>query len=403
VDNRKHGHPVLHPKEITMAEVLGSRGYATALVGKWHLAGGGSNSRGPGTGPYRRELMPQAQGFDHFLGTPAHNGFTRMPDPKRFITELMRGNRVLESPTDMDQLTSKYTAEAIRFITEHQNRPFFLYLAHNMPHVPLGVSEGFRGKSKRGFYGDVVEELDDSAGRILATLKQLGIDDRTLMIFTSDNGPWVEEHLAGKGGNDAYYGSAAPLRGWKMQTAEGGLRVPCIVRWPGHVPAGRVCREMLTSMDLLPTLAALAGAAMPKDLAIDGHDVWPVLAGKPGAKNPRQTFYYYCFNHLQAVRHGRFKLVLPRPAKPPWCSWSARMVTAVDEPQLYDLETDVAESRNLAAERPEVVAELMQLVEHAREELGDYNRIGRGARFFAEGPRRPDVKRWQKEEKSQAH
>jgi arylsulfatase len=396
VNNTKSGHPVLHPGEITLAEVLKARGYSTALVGKWHLAGGGKNTRGPGTGPFRRELMPGAQGFEYFFGTPAHNGFTREPDPKRYITELMRNDELLESPANLDLLTQKYTQEAIRFITQNTDRPFFLYLAHNMPHVPLGVSEAFRGKSKRGLYGDVIEELDWSVGQVLGTLKELGIDEKTCVVFTSDNGPWVEEHLAGEGGIDAHYGSADPLRGWKMQTWEGGLRVPCIMRWPGKIPSGRVCREMITSMDLLPTFAKLAGAEMPQDRIVDGVDVFPVIAGEPGAKNPRETFLFYCYNHLQAVRHNRWKLVLPRSEKPPWCSWSARMVTPVNEVALYDLQADIGEEQDVAKDHPEVVAELMKLVEKAREDLGDYDQIGKGARFFDEGPRRPDAVRWQK-------
>lgn len=398
VDNRKAGHPVLHPDEITMAEVLKTRGYTTALIGKWHLAGTGANSRGRGTGPFRSELMPNAQGFDLFYGTPLHNGFTREVSAKSHITELMRNDKLLESPTDMDQLTQKYTKEAVRFITENRDRPFFLYLAHNMPHVPLGASEAFRGKSRRGLYGDVIQELDWSAGQVLDTLERLGIDEQTLMVFTSDNGPWVEDHLAGEGGIDTSYGSADPLRGSKMTTYDGGSRVPCIMRWPGKIPAGRVCREMLTSMDLLPTFARLAGAKLPDDRTIDGLDVVSVLTGEANArlKNPRQTYFYYCYNHLQAVRHGRWKLVLPRPARPPWCSWSARMVTAVAVIELYDLDTDIGEQTNVADDNPEIVAQLSKLIEQARADLGDYDRIGEGARFFDDAVRRPDALRWQK-------
>ncbi|HUT95668.1 MAG TPA: sulfatase-like hydrolase/transferase [Thermoguttaceae bacterium] len=395
VANRKEGHPVLHPDEITLAEVLKSAGYATALVGKWHLAGPGKNTRGPGTGPFRSDLMPNAQGFDAFFGTPLHNGFTREVNPKRFVTELMRNEEVLESPADLNQLTRRYTEEAIRFIRQNKDRPFFLYLAHNMPHVTLGVSERFRGTSKRGLYGDVVQELDWSTGQVLDSLRELGIDENTLVVFTSDNGPWVEEHLAGEGGIDAHYGSADPLRGWKMQTWDGGLRVPCIMRWPGKIPAGRVSGELLTSMDLLPTFAALAGAHVPDDRIIDGKNVLPILLGEPDARNPRETLFYYCYNHLQAVRHGKWKLVLPRPDRAKWCSWSARMVTAVDQPELYDLDSDPGEQHDVAAEHPETVAELMKRIEQAREDLGDYDRIGRGARFFDEGVRRPDALRWQ--------
>ena len=399
VGNRKAGHPVLHPREITMAEVLKTRGYATALIGKWHLGGGGKNTRGNGTGPFRDELMPNAQGFDTFFGTPLHNGFTREVDRRSFVTELMRNTAMLESPTDMDLLTQKYTREAVRFIAENKDRPFFLYLAHNMPHVPLGASPDFRGRSQRGLYGDVIEELDHSAGEVLKALRQYGIDEQTLVVYTSDNGPWVEAPLTGNGGTDAYHGSAAPLRGWKMTTFDGGPRVPCIMRWPGKIPAGRVCREMVTSMDLLPTFARLAGAEMPSDnkigdRKIDGYDAWSIITGEEGAVNPRATYFYYCYNHLQAVRDARWKLILPRPARPPWCSWSARMVTAVERIELYDIASDMGEKNNVAAEHPEVVARLMQLIEQARNELGDYNRIGTGARFFDDAPHRPDALRW---------
>jgi len=389
--NTKAGHPVLHTDEITLAEVLKAEGYTTALVGKWHLAGGRQET-------YDESLMPTGQGFDSFFGTPLHNGFTREVDARSFKTQIMRGMEILDDFVDqeeMDGLVRRYTDEAVRFIEGHADRPFFLYLAHNMPHVPIGASEAFRGASKRGAYGDTIEELDWSMGRVLETLKEAGIDDKTLVLFTSDNGPWIEAHLALPDGSDPYYGSAGPLRGHKMTTWEGGLRVPCIVRWPGRVPAGRVCDAMIASIDVLPTFAHLAGARVPDDRTIDGRNVWPVVCGEPGAENPRTTFYYYCYNHLQAVRHGRWKLVLPRRAKPPWCSWSARMVDAVTDPALFDLETDLGETTNVAAERPEVVAELSGLIEAARCDLGDYNRVGQGARFFDDGPRRPDAAKWE--------
>ena len=377
--NRKNQHTVLHPKEVTIAELLKKAGYATACIGKWHLAGGGSGGRG--RGPFPAELMPTAQGFERFYGTPLHNGFTREPNDRRFITQLMRGSKVLESPTDLDLLTQRYTTEAVGFIRDcaARRRPFFLYLAHNMPHVPLGASEQFRGRSKRGLYGDAVEELDWSAGQVLAAVKDAGLDDNTLIVFTSDNGPWNEKHIGD------YGGSAAPLRGSKMMTWEGGPRVPCIVRWPGRVPAGKVSDEIATTMDLLPTFARLAGAKLPADRTLDGQDLLPLLTGRPGARG-KEAFFFYCYTHLQAVRNRRWKLVLPRPAKPPWTGWSARMVDAVPAPQLYDLQADPAEAHDVAAANPDVVVELMKLVEKAQADLGDYNRVGKGARFF-DGPR----------------
>ncbi len=386
VGNTKSGHPILHPDEITLAEVLKTRGYSTGLIGKWHLAG-------PRQTEYKPELMPGAQGFDYFFGTPAHNGFTRTVTAKSFKTQLMRGGEILDDfleQDEMDTLTQRYTAEAIEFITKNKDRPFFLYLAHNMPHVPLGASKDFRGKSKRGLYGDVIQELDWSAGQVMDTLKELGIDENTLMVYTSDNGPWIEQQIGD------YAGCADPLRGSKMKTWDGGPRVPCIMRWPGKIPAGKVSQELVTSMDLAPTFASLAGASMPTDRIIDGKNVLPILLDEPDAKSPHTAYYYYCYNHLQAVRSGKWKLVLPRPAKPPWTSWSARLIDAVERTELYDLAADVGETKNVAGENPEIVAELMQLVEKAREDLGDYDRIGKGARFFDEQPRRPDALRWQR-------
>ena len=398
--NTKGQHTILHPREITLAEVLKGVGYTTAIIGKWHLAG-------PRRRRYPPELMPNAQGFDYFFGTPLHNGFTRTVSARSFRTQLMRNNEILDDfldQSEMDSLTRRYTEEAVAFIRRHADRPFFLYLAHNMPHVPLGASREFRGRSRRGLYGDVIEELDWSIGQILKTLKEAGIDDQTLVLFTSDNGPWVEKHLAGKGGTDAYYGSADPLRGSKMMTWDGGLRVPCTVRWPGHIPPGRVSDELVATMDILPTFAALAGAKVPDDRVIDGKNIWPVLSGQPGAKSPHEAFFFYCYTHLQAVRSGKWKLVLPRPARPPWCGWSARMVDAVEELSLYDLEADIAEHRNVADKHPEVVARLMRLIEKAREDLGDYDRVGKGARFFDPGPKRPDMNFWRRRRpRRQAH
>ncbi len=385
--NTKGAHTVLHPEERTIAEVLRTKGYTSGLVGKWHLAGGGDRARGPGTGPYRNELMPNAQGFDYFFGTPSHNGTTREVAPDGWRTELMRDEEVLESPTDLNLLTGLYTEEALRFIERNRSRPFFLYMAHTMPHVPLGAAESFRGRSERGLYGDVVEEIDWSVGRVLDTLKRLGLEDRTLVVFTSDNGPWIEEHLGD------YGGSASPLRGRKMTTWEGGLRVPGIFRWPGGIGAGRVSDEIASTLDLLPTFAALAGADLPDGRELDGMDLWPWLSGA-AERSPRQSFLYFGYTHLQAVRDGGWKLVLERPADPPWTSWYGRMIDAVQRAELYDLRFDWGESRDVARQRGDIVERLMRTVERVRAELGDFDRTGSGARFFDAGPRRPDMDRW---------
>ncbi len=268
--NRKNQHNILHPKEITIAEVLKDAGYATALVGKWHLAGGRRDA-------YKPELMPNAQGFDYFYGTPLFNGYSRTVNHRSFKCQLMRNGEMLSQALDqtgMDELTRNYTAEAITFIRENKDRPFFLYLAQNMPHVPLGASKEFRGRSPLGLYGDVIEELDWSMGKVLDTLKDLGVEDNTLVIFTSDNGPWIEKQI----GN--YAGSADPLRGAKMTAWEGGPRVPCIMRWPGKIPAGKTCDELATTMDYWP---GLPGPSCPvTGLSTDeiSGTCWPVRLGR---------------------------------------------------------------------------------------------------------------------------
>jgi len=383
--NKKNLHTIPHTKETMLPEVLRQAGYATALIGKWHLAGGLRRS-----GNYPPHLMPNAQGFDYFYGTPLHNGTTPTVTPKAFQVQVMRNDKVLVSRLDqegMDNLTGDYTREAVQFMTEHRDEPFFLYLAHNMPHVPLGASKTFRGRSEAGLYGDAVEELDWSMGQVLDTLKTFGIDDNTFVVFTSDNGPWVETYLKG------YYGSATPLRGSKMKSWEGGPRVPCIVRWPGRIPAGQTCDEIATTMDLLPTFASLAGIPLAKDRAIDGKNVFPLISGKTRS-SPHDCYFFYCYTHLHGVRSGRWKLILPRPARPAWMSWWARMIDEVKEVQLFDLENDISESTNAAQKHPEIVARLMKLIESARQELGDCDRVGAGARFFDSEPKRPDIRKY---------
>lgn len=391
VGNEKHGHPVLHPEEITIAEMLKQAGYATALIGKWHLAGPGNR------GEFRGELLPNAQGFDYWFGTPTHNGFSRTIEGSKFRAQLMRNGQTVDPEVDqkdMDQLTRQYTDEAVAWMRAHRDEPFFLYVAHNMAHVVLGASEDFRGTSQRGLYGDAMQELDWSLGQILATIRELGLDDRTLVIATSDNGPWVEEHLAGETPRDDHYGRATPLRGSKMMTWEGGVRVPCIARWPGKVPESRVTDEPVAVIDLLPTFATLAEVDLLADRIIDGRDLTPLLMGTNGDRPVHDALYSYAFTHLQAVRSGKWKLVLARPERPPWCSWSARMIDAVAEPELYDLSSDMGEQRNVAHDHPEQVAQMLKLVDQARADLGDYDRIGTGQRFFDEGPRRAESARW---------
>jgi len=394
--NRKNQHTILHPKEVTLAEVLQDAGYTTACIGKWHLGQRRGDSWNPAT-------MPGGQGFDYFFGTPRYNGFRVTVEASDFRSQLLRNAQVVQQAVvSWDSITSDYTREAIEFITRHREEPFFLYLAHNMPHIPLGASDRFRGKSEYGPYGDAIEEIDWSTGEILATLHKLELAERTLVIFTSDNGPWIETTRGNEPGGKPFIprehsGTAAPLRGYKMLTWEGGLRVPCVMWWPGRIPAGRICDEVAATIDLLPTFAALADASPPNDRKLDGHDIRPLMFGEPEAQSPHagRGFFYYRYTALEAVRSGRWKLVLPRPEHPPWTGWSGRFHgSGVDELQLFDLQADVGETRNVASSHPGQVRRLQALIEAARNDLGDYDRIGRGARFFDPGPRRPDL--WKK-------
>ena len=362
--NSKGLHTKLHPKELTIAEVLKTEGYQTACIGKWHA----------GEEP---DQMPLNQGFDYFYGSPKYNGHTKLIEQAPFRCIVLQNNdtiKVINSVEEMGQLTRMYTKKAVNFIKQNKENPFFLYLAHNMPHVPLGASEKFRGKSAGGFYGDVIEELDWSMGEILQALKEEGLEENTLVIFTSDNGPWIEEQIGDHGG------SAFPLRGNKMQTWEGGIRVPCIMKWKGQIEAGITNDELLTTMDFLPTFSEISGAKLPQEITIDGKSFKDIILNNEKSKHSR--FYYYSYTHLQAVRDKEWKLVLPRMAKPKYMKWAARKVDEVKEVQLFNMMNDKEEQHNLADKYPEKVKELMTLIEEGRKELGDNNRIGEGARFF---------------------
>lgn len=318
--------------EITLAHLLRKRGYATACVGKWHLG-------------HHRRFLPTRHGFDYFYGLPYSNDMDKNQAPP---IPLMRNEEIIEQPANQDTLTQRYTQEAVKFIESNKDRPFFLYLSHTMVHVPLHASDEFRGKSKRGLYGDAVEEVDWSTGEILNKLKALNLDDNTLVIFTSDNGPWL---IKGQDG-----GCALPLREGKGTTYEGGVRVPCIMRWPGKIPAGTSSDEMVSEMDVLPTIARLAGTSAPTDRIIDGKDIWPLMSGKAGAISPHGTLFFYRANKLQALRCGKWKLILPHDGKPL---------------ALYDLHADIAESKDLSAEYPKLVERLQALAQKCRQDLGD--------------------------------
>lgn len=344
-------HRGLNPAEVTVAEVLRTRGYATACVGKWHL----------GDQP---EFLPTRQGFDVYFGIPFSNDMGQTTDKgrtntKRPPTPLLRGERVIEEEPDQRRLTRRYTDEALAFIEANRDRPFFLYLAHSMPHWPQYAGAAFTGQSADGRYGDTVEEIDASTGELLDALKRLRLDERTLVLFTSDNGGPIRQ-----GANNA------PLRGAKGTTWEGGMRVPCLVRWPGTVPAGSVCRELASTLDVLPTFAKLAGAeaAVPTDRVIDGKDMGPLLTGQAGAKTPHEAFYYYHLGQLQAVRSGPWKLIVPHLAHP---NQGKPEETVAVSRQLYNLDTDLSETTNVASMHPDVVRRLTALADRARDDLGD--------------------------------
>jgi arylsulfatase A-like enzyme len=360
----RHG---LGARERTLADLLRARGYATAAYGKWHLG-------------HRPPFLPTRHGFDDYFGLPYSNDMGPGNPAGRFpALPLLEGEAVVATDPDQDQLTTRYTERAVKFIEKNRDRPFFLYVAYAMPHVPLHVSDRFRGKSKRGLYGDVIGELDWSVGQILDALGRAGLDRRTLVVFTSDNGPWLSY------GDHA--GSAGPLREGKGTTWEGGVRAPCLMRWPGRIPAGAVCREPAMTIDILPTVAGLAGARLP-DLPIDGRDIWPLASARPGARSPHEAYYFFWDRHLQAVRSGRWKLHLPHAyrtlgGRPGGSGGKPAPYAQARTPlALFDLAEDPGEADDVAGRHPDVVRRLEDLAERAREDLGDSatNQTGKGVR-----------------------
>jgi arylsulfatase A-like enzyme len=353
--------------ELTIAEMLKPRGYATAIFGKWHLG-------------HQPQFLPTRHGFDEYFGLPYSNdmwphhptsGTNYPPLP------LIEGERVVQLMPDQTRLTTWSTERAVKFIERSKDRPFFLYVPHAMPHVPLFVSEKFQGKSRHGLFGDVLMEIDWSVGQIMKALREHRLENNTLVIFSSDNGPWL---LYGD-----HAGSAGKLREGKATAFEGGMRVPFIACWPGRIPAGTVCREPAMTIDLLPTLARLVGAPRPRH-PIDGLDIWPLLSGARGAKSPHEALYFYWDAGLHAVRSGPWKLHFAheyvRPEPVGGGGQPGKLLTLKTTQALYNLETDVSETRDLSAAHPEMVARLQALAEKARAELGDslHDRRGRGVR-----------------------
>jgi arylsulfatase A len=345
----------LPPSEITIAELLKTRGYATAAVGKWHLG-------------HLPEYLPTKQGFDSYFGIPYSNdmdatfkfssrdeyvSFMKNPRREYWNVPLMQNERVVERPADQTTITRRYTDEAIEFIGANRDRPFFLYLAHSMPHMPLFRSKDFENKSARGLYGDVIEELDANIGRVLDTLRRLKLERDTLVVFTSDNGPWALFDEQG--------GSAGLLRGAKGGTYEGGMREPAIFWRPGAIKPG-VVTEIGSTLDLAPTFWALAGVRAPSDRALDGYDLSPVLLGK--GRSPRQTMFYWRGSKLYAVRHGSFKAhFITQP------EYGGGPAVAHETPELYNLDHDPSEKWNVAAEHPDVIAEIRRIAEEHRKSI----------------------------------
>ncbi len=340
----------------TIAEMLKTLGYATSMIGKWHLG-------------HLPEYLPTRRGFDEFYGLPYSNDmWPKHPTTKFPDLPLIQGEKTIEFNPDQTKLTTSYTERAVQFIKKNKDQPFFLYLAHNMPHVPLFVSDRHKGKSAAGLYGDVIEELDWSVGQILRTLQELGIDEDTLVIFTSDNGPWLSY------GNHS--GSAGLLREGKGTAWEGGVRVPFIARWPGRIPPDRTQPEPAMTIDLLPTIARLTGAKLPQG-KLDGKDISPLLLGEKNAKSPHEAYYFYWSTELHAVRSGSWKLYFPRtyrsmignePGKDGTPGLYKNVKAGLE---LFNLDTDLSEKTNIVAGYPEVVRRLELMADRMREDLGD--------------------------------
>jgi arylsulfatase A len=358
----------LNPDEMTIAEVLKPRGYATAIYGKWHLG-------------HLKPFLPLHHGFDEYYGLPYSNDmWPRHPQQKNFYPDLplIEGDEVVKLDPDQSQLTTWYTDRAVSFIERHRNTPFFLYVPHAMPHVPLFVSDTSTGTTKGGLYGDVVAEIDRSVGRILDAVKRANLDNDTLVIFTSDNGPWMSY------GNHA--GSPGPFRESKGTSFEGGVRVPFVARWPGRIPKGAVGTLPAMTIDLLPTLAKLAGAPVSTERIIDGRDMWPLMAGGPNARPPHDALYYYWGGELHAVRSGRWKLHLPHPYMSLDVAGNdgspGKYVRKEIPLSLFDLEKDAGETTNVVDRHPAVVKQLLEYAERARDDLGDSltKRVGKNVR-----------------------
>ncbi|KAA5544575.1 sulfatase [Roseiconus nitratireducens] len=350
----------LQADELTIAEVLKDAGYATGMVGKWHLG-------------HLPQYLPTEHGFDSYYGIPYSNDMDKVasqaktgrqvfidPDYRHFNVPLLAGSgsdvRQIERPVNQNTITRRYTERATEYIRNNAAQPFFLYLAHSLPHVPLFRDEPFVDHSLAGLYGDVIEEIDWSVGQVLETLRNEGIDRQTLVVFTSDNGPWLTFGDQG--------GSAGPLRNGKGTTFEGGQRVPGIFWMPGTIPAGKTQRGLASTLDLLPTFASMAGTDIDEDVVLDGFDLTAMLTSD--APSPRETFFYYRDSRLMAVRHGRYKAhLITQDSYTP----AARTPTKHDPPLLYDLETDIGEKRDVAQQHPDVLKQIAEIIRQHEKNL----------------------------------
>ena len=369
----------IHQQEVLLPEILKEKGYATAIFGKWHLGN-------------QEQFNPLNNGFDEYFGLPFSNDNHNKYHPviRTFPPlPLYDGFEIIEEDPDQSLFTRRFTEKAVRFIEKHKEQSFFLYVPHVMPHVPIFASEAFKGSSESGLFGDVIEEIDWSVGQILNAISTHGLEENTLVIFASDNGPFLSygEHA----------GSSGPLRGGKLTTFEGGVRVPCIMTWPGIIPEGGICEELVTSMDWLPTIAHIVNADLPAH-KIDGKNIWTLVSGKDDCQSPHEAFYYYAGKELHAIRSGKWKLHFPHPylevdgepgrgGKPAnFENLSPKSITESGlkgiasrhgyvimqtRMELYNLEEDISESEDLAGQFPEIVKKLQLLAKDARNDLGD--------------------------------
>lgn len=350
----------LPQSEITIAEVLKQENYATGIIGKWHLG-------------HLPSYLPTRQGFDYFYGVPYSNDMNalgNMPsywdnshDPyyqartDQFDVPLLENLEVIERPVDQTTITRRYTEKAVEFIKTNKDRPFFLYLAHSMPHIPLFAHKDFEKSSKQGLYGDVIQEIDWSVGQVLHTLYQLGLENNTIVVFSSDNGPWLAYKSHG--------GSAGPLRGGKGTTFEGGQRVPTIFWGPGYIKPG-VVDELGSTLDLIHTFASFSNTKIPGERKMDGYDLSPVLQGVT-AESPRSTFFYWSRAELHAVRSGRWKLYLKQHHP---INYGKESIS-LEKPELYDLQADISERYDLSAQHPGIADSLRRLMEHHKASFAD--------------------------------